>query len=138
MKKFIAHLIKFKTTYIVTFIISSAIGVGIFLAYYFVQNKSLIAELNGTGVAGAVLIGVGALCYVARLGAFDTFSYGFTQMFSSWFGKKANKYNDMNEYKNDKNQKRIASSKYYLVMMLVGLVFMIAFIALEIYKSTLK
>lgn len=137
MKRFIAHLIKFRKTYIVTFFVASIIGIGIFLAYYFVQKQSLTAKLNGTGVAGVVLIAIGALCYVAHLGAFDTFSYGFNQLFTSWFNKKANKYNDMMEYKDTKNQKRAASSRYYLVIALVGVIFLIAFAALEIYKHCL-
>ena len=134
MNRLIAHLIKFKKSYIITTVVSLLVGVGIFLAYYFIQKQTLYGAMNGSGVAGAVLIGVGLLCMVARYGAFDTMSYGFKQLFASLVNREANKYNDMVEYKEEKNKVRESSSKYYLAIMLVSIIFFIVFIALTIYR----
>ena len=135
MSRLFAHIRKFLKTYIITALVSAVIGVTIFMLYYFLNDRTLLAAINGTSMAGIILLGVGLLCLVARLGAFDTMSYGFRQMFSSMFAKEANKYNDMVEYKQDKNAKRARSSYYYVVMMIVSVFFFIAFIALEIYKT---
>lgn len=134
MKKLITNILKFKKTYIITLVISIVLGVAIFLIYYFVQGQTMMASLNGTGMAGVILIGLGLLLLVAHYGAFDTLSYGFNQMFASLFAKEANKYNDMVSYKDDKNVRRANSSSYYYVMMLVGAIFLIAFSILEIYR----
>ena len=101
------------------------------------RDRTLIAAIDGVTMAGIILLGGGLLCLVAHFGAFDTMSYGFRQMFTSMFAKEANKFNDMAEYKEDRNKKRAASSHYYYVMMIVSLLFFIVLIALEIYKSTL-
>lgn len=135
MSRLFAHIRKSLKTYIITALVSAVIGVTIFMLYYFLNDRTLLAAINGTSMAGIILLGVGLLCLVAHLGAFDTMSYGFRQMFSSMFAKEANKYNDMVEYKQDKNTKRARASYYYVVMMIVSVFFFIAFIALEIYKT---
>ena len=96
----------------------------------------MVPALDGTGVAGVVLVSIGVLCLIARYGAFDTMSYGFKQMFASLFAKEANKYNDMSEYKEQKNTVRKVSSSYYYVIIFVGVLFLIAFLILEIYRLT--
>lgn len=137
MGKLIFHIRKYLKVYVITAIVSIAIGVTIFLLFYLLKGKTIISAIDGTSVAGAVLLGVGLLCWMGRLGAFDTLSYGFKQMFTSMFAKEANKYNDMAEYKQEKNAQRAASSYYFVVMMIVSLLFFIAFAILEIYKSQL-
>ena len=134
MIRLFSHIRKFLKTYIITALVSAVIGVTIFLLYYYLKGQTLLSAIDGTSMAGIILLGVGLLCLVARLGAFDTMSYGFRQMFSSMFSKDANRYNDMVEYKQDKNAKRQRSSYYYVVMMIISVLFFIAFIVLEIYK----
>ena len=134
MKKIIENIKKYFKIYLITFVISSLIGLGIFLTFYFVQNKTFTASINGTGVAFIALFGFATLSWIGHHGAFDSMSYGFKQMFSSMFGKSANKYNDFAGYKDEVNTKRKYSSKYYFVMLLVSLIFLIAFIIIEIVK----
>ncbi len=137
MGKFIFHIRKYLKVYLITAVVSLAVGAGIFCLYYFLRDQTLIAAIDGVSMAGVILLGVGILCLLARLGAFDTMSYGFKQMFSSMFAKEANKYNDMAGYKEEKREKRASSSYYYVVMMIVSLLFFIAFAILEIYKVQL-
>lgn len=135
MKKIIENIKKYPKAYIIALIISMVLGVTSFLLFYFLGNRNIISLLNGTGVTGMILLGVAGLCIVSRFGAFDTLSYGFKQMFSSWFAKQANKYNDMAEYKEEKNRVRENGSYYYLSIIVVAILFIIAYIILEIYKS---
>ena len=136
MRKFFGNIrIHFKA-YLITFIVSLAIGLGIFFGFLFGHTTRYIGALDGTGVASIALGGVSALLWIGKLGAFDSMSYGFKQMFTSMFNKSANKYNDFASYKEDKYAQRKASSKYYFVSLFVALLFLIAFIVLEIVKST--
>ncbi len=137
MGKFIYHIRKYLKVYLITALISLAVGVGIFCLYYFLRDRTIIAAIDGVTMAGVILLGVGILCLLGRFGAYDTMSYGFKQMFASMFAKEANKYNDMSEYKEEKRVKRESSSYYYVVMMIVSLLFFIAFAILEIYKTQL-
>ena len=137
MKKIIANILKFKRTYILSTVISAIFGVAVFMLFYFLRGQALVAAIDGCTISAVVLAGVGLLCLVARLGAFDTMSYGFRQMFSSLFAKEANKYNDMVDYKEQKNIARSSSSYYFVPMFVVAFIFVIVLIALEIYKSTL-
>ena len=137
MGKFIYHIRKYLKAYLITALISLAVGVGIFCLYYFLRDRTIIAAIDGVTMAGVILLGVGILCLLGRFGAYDTMSYGFKQMFASMFAKEANKYNDMSEYKEEKRVKRESSSYYYVVMMIVSLLFFIAFAILEIYKTQL-
>ena len=136
MRKLIENIRKFLRIYILTLLISLVSGTAIFCLLYFLRGKGMVPALDGTGVAGVVLVSIGVLCLIARYGAFDTMSYGFKQMFASLFAKEANKYNDMSEYKEQKNTVRKVSSSYYYVIIFVGVLFLIAFLILEIYRLT--
>ncbi|MBO6280212.1 MAG: DUF3899 domain-containing protein [Bacilli bacterium] len=135
MKKIIENIKKNLKTYIWTFIISTLVGLGVFLFFYFFQKQTYVGALNGAGVAFAALFGIGILCWLGRFGAYDTMSYGFVQMITSMFGKEANKHNDFSAYKQEKNARRKLSSNYYFVIMFVSLLFLITFVILEILKS---
>ena len=124
--------------YIIAAIIALAIGAGIFCLYFFLNNMTIIAACNASIVAGVSLVGLGALIILARLGTFDTFAYGFMQLGSSMFGRQPKKYNDMVEYKQAKYDERKEKSKYYFAIMIVGALFFIASLVLEIiYHSQL-
>ena len=127
------HLI----TYIISFVVALLIGVAIFLVFYFVQNATLVGYMNGTGVAFGALFGVGTLMWLSKAGAFDTLSYGFTQAFASMFNKDANKYNDMVAYKEDKENTRKASANIHFPFWIASLLFLIAFVAILIYRSVI-
>lgn len=138
MKKLFIDIRKHPLAYVITSIISLAIGFTIFALFYFWLNKfTIIGSINGTGIAGAVLVSFFGLAWLARQGAFDTLNYGFNQAFASMFNKQANKYNDMVEYKEQKNIRRAQSGLYYFSFLFVGLLHLIAFGALEIVLHTL-
>ena len=138
MRKLIASIKKYPKSFIIASIIATIIGLTVFLVFYFAINKQTITGLlNGTGVAGAVLILFFGLTWLARAGSFDTISYGFGQMFTSMFARKANKYNDFADYKEQKNTKREVASLSYFSYLFVGLLFLIAFAILQIVYASL-
>ena len=138
MRKLFENIRKYPKSYIVAFLIALVVGFGIFCIFFFwLGQQSLVGAINGTGVAGAGLIFIFGLGWLSRQGAFDTMSYGFSQMFASMFNKQANKYNDMVEYKNEKNARRAQGSLYYVTFLLAGLLYFIAFSILEILLHTL-
>lgn len=137
MGKIIENIKKNLKTYSIALIISLLVGVAVFLIFFFVQNQTIAASLNGTGIAFAILFGGATLILLQTLGAFDTFSFGFKQVASSMFGKDANKYNDYAQYKEDKRSVRSNAPKTYIAVYLASLLFLIAFIFLEIYKANL-
>lgn len=132
MKSIWAHILKHKVSYIVSSIIAIAIGAAIFLTFFFVQDMELIGAVNGVSVAFIALMAIGAFIWLGKAGAYDTMSYGFKQMFSSFFAKEANKYNDFAEYKNEKNQARSGTGKIHFVFIFFSILFGFAVIALEI------
>lgn len=138
MKKLFASIRKYPKSFIITALISLVIGFGIFCIFFFwLGAKSITGAIDGTGVAGAVLFSAFVLIWLSRNGAFDTMSYGFNQMFSSMFGRKANKYNDFADYKDQKNTKREIASLYYFSFLFVAILYLIAFSILEIIFHTL-
>ena len=138
MKKLFLDIRKHPISYIVGILVAFAIGFSMFAIFYFwLSAFTIVGAINGTGVSGAVLIAVFGLAFVARQGAFDTLSYGFTQMFASMFNKEANRYNDMVEYKEQKNVSRAQSSMYYFTFLLVGVLHFVAFAILEVIFHTL-
>lgn len=137
MSKFILSVKKHYKAFIIYGLIDIVIGLSIFLVFYFAINvKTFIGAIDGTGVAGAILLAVFIFVWLSRNGAFDTMSYGFSQLFSSMFGKKANKYNDFAGYKENKNIKREAASYAYFMHLFISLLFFIAFAVLEIIYHT--
>ena len=133
MKSLILNIKKYPRLYLITLVIGLVLGFGIFCIFYFwFSHQKIIGALNGTGVAGAILLAFFGFGWLARNGAFDTISYGFNQMFSSMFGRKANKYNDMVDYKEQKNTKREAGPTAYVSFLFSGLLYLIAFSVLEI------
>lgn len=132
MKRLLAHIRKHFKAYLVTFIVALAIGLGIFLTFYFLHKSKYIGAMDGTGVAFLALTGIALLIWIGKLGAYDSMSYGFKQMFTSMFGRNPSKYNDFAGYKEEKSQQRKSSSKLYFAMLFVAILFGIAYVILEI------
>lgn len=138
MKKLIESIKKYPKSFIITAVVDVILGAAVFLVFYFALNKqTIIGALNGTGVAGIVLVCVFGLAWLSRNGAFDTISYGFGQMFTSMFARKANKYNDFADYKEQKNTKREVASLSYFSHLAVGILFLLSFAILEIVYHSL-
>lgn len=132
MSKFRDNFRKYRKTYIFTFVISFLVGIAVFCLYFFLNGYFVISALNGVSIAAVVLVALGGLMWVQSQGAFDTISYGFRQMFSSFFSKTPNKYNDMYSYKQAKIEKRDSSPKTFFAILFAAAVFALAIIALEI------
>ena len=132
MGKFKDNFRKYRKSYIFTFVISLLIGTGIFCLYFFLNVQNVLNALNGVSIAAVSLLGMGGLMWVHSQGAFDTLAYGFKQMFTSFFSKTPNKYNDMYSYKQAKIEKRESSPKIYFAMLFAAIIFGLAIIALEI------
>lgn len=122
---------KYKS-FIVTFLVGLIIGGVIFCLYFFIKGMTLINAINACSISGVSLFGVALIVIITRLGAFDTFSYGFKQMFSSMFGRDPNVYNSLADYKLEKYDQRKKKNASYLMFFLVGLLFFLAVIVLEI------
>lgn len=138
MKKLIESMKKHPVAFVVTTLIAFAIGTTVFLLFFILFGQySMVGAINGTGVAFAVLLSVFAFVWLSRSGTFDTMSYGFNQMFASMFGRRANKYNDLMQYKEEKNQKREAASLSYFSFLAVAILFALAFAVLEILLHVL-
>ena len=119
-----------------TSILTLIFGGIIFIIYFFVKDRVLLDAINGTSLAAVVIICVALLVWVARLGAFDTFAYGFKQLFAVFFTKNPRKYHSYAEYLEQKRVDREIKGKYYIPMLLTSLVFIIAMIILRIIYST--
>ena len=118
--------------YIIAGIISLLLGSFMFILFFVILKRS---ALDGCGYATILLVSVAGLIWVTREGFFDIFSYGFRQLGVTMFAKKANQLNDFAAYKEYKYEIRKNRSKYYLSMLAVASLFLIATIVLYIlYK----
>lgn len=122
---------KFKS-HILTFVFSLVFGGGVFCLYFFLKNQSLKDAIDACSIAGVALIGAGLLVIITRLGAFDTFAFGFKQALTSMFNRDPNMYNSLADYKLAKYEIRQKKKRTYLMLFLAGLLFIIALIVLEI------
>jgi len=122
---------------IITCIITIVIGVVIFLLYYYLRGHHLIDAVNGCSLTAVIIISAALLVLVARLGAFDTFVYGFKQLGAVFFTKNPRKYNNMGEYVQQKNIERQSKGKYYIPMLIASAPFVIATVVLQIIYSSI-
>ena len=129
---------KYRKAYIISFIIALLLGVGIFCLYFFLNTFNVLEALNGVTISAVALAGIGGLMWVNSQGMFDIFAYGFKQMFTSFFSKNANKYNDMYAYKQAKIEKRESSPKSWISVLLAAAIFAIAVIVLEIVYHAMR
>ncbi len=132
MKKFIENFKRYYRAYLIYGAVFAVIGVGIFLLFFYLGDKSLQGATNGIGWSALALFFLGCLILLSNYGAYDFLSYGFQQMFSSMFSKNPNKYHDYVEYRDEKNKKRSSGPRVYMAAYFVDVLFIIATIALEI------
>ncbi len=128
---------KYWKAYLISFIIALVVGMIPFLIVYFNHLRGLLGAVDGCTVAMVVLLGIGGLMFVAYEGFFDFVSYGFKQMASSKFSKKANENNDFPGYKEAKREKRIERPKLFLSVLACGLLFLIVMIILRIIMAAM-
>jgi len=117
---------------LLTFIISLMVGGLIFVLYFFLRNRAFIDAVNGVSIAAMVVLLSGVLSFLAFLGAFDTFAFGFKQLGSMMFAKDARRDGTYQDYRDKKREKRNSSSYNFIFIILAGLILLIALIVLEI------
>ena len=101
------------------------------------MGHRFIDAVNGSTLTTIVLFSATILSILARLGAFDTFAYGFLQLGHAMFSKNPRKYNSMSDYKQAKYDARKEKRNYYIPMLIVTGLFAIAVIVLEIIYHTM-
>lgn len=136
MSKFTENFVKYLKAYLLTAFIAFVIGVITFLLVFFFKEKSLSNAIDGCTIAFVGLLGVGGLMWLAELGSFDSLAYGFKQLFTTQFAKKANKYNDYAGYLQEKKAVRAHSPHLYFAFIFTSLIFGIALAILEIILHT--
>ena len=138
-KGFINNFRRYFVHYLVTFIISLVVGALIFLLVFFFgpNQNTFIGALDGLTIAFLCLLGVSGLGFIANQGMFDSFTYGFNQVTTSWFNKKANKYNDYLGYLEKKKVSRASSPRYYMGILFSSIPFFIATIVMFILSKTI-
>ena len=124
---------KFLAYYLIAFGIAIVVGLIPFFLVFFINGSAL----DGVTLATVITLGLGGLMFVAHEGFFDIFAYGFKQMGTAMFSKKANANNDFPGYKEIKRTKREEGPKIFLSVLAAGLLFLIALIVLKIVFFTL-
>ena len=124
---------KFLAYYLIAFGIAIVVGLIPFFLLFFINGSAL----DGVTLATVITLGLGGLMFVAHEGFFDIFAYGFKQMGTAMFSKKANANNDFPGYKESKRTKREEGPKIFLSVLAAGLLFLIALIVLKIVFFTL-
>lgn len=119
---------------LITGAVSFAVGALIFLLFFFLNEEGRILKSACTGMAlsAAVLLAAGLLIWLARLGTFDIFAFGFIQLGTILFSRDPLKRQTFIEYKEKRVEKVKNKSKYYFVIMIVSGLFFIALAVLEI------
>ena len=133
MKKAIEQIKKHWLANLITFIISFLVGVAIFLVYFLTRNSRTITEAcNASAVSTAVLLLGGLLAWMAHLGVFDIFSFGFKQLGSMFFAKNPIRDGNYADYQAEKREKRSNSSYGFVAVIASGVLFAISLIVLDI------
>ena len=136
MKKAFAQIKKYWLINLITFLISLVVGAGIFCLIFFLRNQTIVAAVDGAAIGSMVVLFLGLLMWVAHLGAFDTFAFGFKQLGSMLFAKDARRDGTFQDYKQNKATKRDNSSYNFVMVIFAGLLLSISIIVLEIIYRT--
>lgn len=136
MKKAFTQIKKYWLINLITFILSLLMGGGIFCLFFFLRNQTIVAAVDGAAIGSMVVLFLGLLMWVAHLGAFDTFAFGFKQLGSMLFAKDARRDGTFQDYKQNKATKRDNSSYNFVMVIFAGLLLSISIIVLEIIYRT--
>ena len=136
MKRVFEQIKKYWLINLITLLVSLVVGAGIFCLVFFLRNQTIVAAVDGAAIAAFSILFLGLLFWMAHLGAFDTFAFGFKQLGSMLFAKDARKDGKYYEYKESKTEKRQSSSYNFVAIILAGLLLCIALLVLEIIYKT--
>lgn len=132
MKRMLTQIKKNWLINLITFLVSLAVGAGIFCIVFFTRKRSIIDAIDGATLGGLIVLLFGMLMMVTHFGAFDIFAFGFKQLFSMLFSKDPRKDGQYHEYHENKTEKRNDSSYNFIATILAGLLLSSAIIVLEI------
>lgn len=90
--------------------------------------------MDGFAFGAVILISFSVLIWISNEGFFDLAAYGFKQFGNMLFSKKPNVYNDYAGYKSYKREIRENKPKYFLSVLIVGLLFLLSAILTLIIK----
>ena len=136
MKRVFEQIKEYWLINLITLLVSLVVGAGIFCLVFFLRNQTIVAAVDGAAIAAFSILFLGLLFWMAHLGAFDTFAFGFKQLGSMLFAKDARKDGKYYEYKESKTEKRQSSSYNFVAIILAGLLLCIALLVLEIIYKT--
>lgn len=136
MKRILKQIKKYWLTNLITLLISLVVGGGIFCLVFFLKGKNLISAVDAAAISSVSVLSIGLLLWMAHLGAFDTFAFGFKQLGSMLFAKDARRDGQYQDYRKDKIAKRTNSSYNFVAVILAGLLLLIGLIILEIIYKT--
>ena len=138
MNKVFSQVKKYWLTNLITFLVSLAVGAGIFCIVFFTRARSMIDAIDGATLGGLIVLLFGLLMMVTHFGAFDFIVFGFKQLASSLFAKDPRRDGNLVDYKAMKAEKRSDASYNFVTMIFAGLLMLIAVLVLEIiYHNSL-
>ena len=138
MKRALQQIKKYWLINLITLLVSLLIGGAIFCLVFFLKDQKIVAAVDAAAISSVSVLCIGLLLFMAHLGAFDTFAFGFKQLGSMLFAKDARRDGQYQDYRKEKILKRTNSSYNFLAVILAGLLLLIAVIILEIiYKTRL-
>jgi len=116
--------------YLIAGAVSLALAIGFFCLFFFARgNKAgygLVNWQDSLMISGLIIAGVGGLMWIGREGFFDIFAYGFKQLGGAIFSKNPRSYNDYPGYREEMKNKRSASPKTFLSVLIIGAAFLLA------------
>ena len=132
MKRVLGQIKKYWLVNLVTFLISLVVAAIIFCLMFFLRDQSLLNAVDGMAVAAFSVLFLGLLFWMAHLGAFDTFAFGFKQLGSMLFAKNPRRDGTYSDYREEKREKRQASSYNFVAIIVAGILLCIALLVLDI------
>lgn len=138
MKRAFVQIKKYWFINLITLLISLVVGGGIFCLVFFLKDRNIVSAVDAAAISSVSILGAGLLSWMAHLGAFDTFAFGFKQLGSMIFAKEPRRDGQYQDYRKEKIEKRTNSSYNFLAIIFAGLLLLISVLVLEIiYKTRL-
>ena len=136
MKRAFQQIKKYWLINLITLLISLVVGGGIFCLVFFLKDRNIVSAVDAAAISSVSVLSAGLLSWMAHLGAFDTFAFGFKQLGSMIFAKEPRRDGQYQDYRQAKIEKRTNSSYNFLAIILAGLLLLISVLILEIIYKT--
>ena len=138
MRKLFEQIKKYWLSNLIIFAVSLLLGAALFLTFFLTRPQNIVNAIDAAAVAGMFVLLSGLLALMGYLGVFDMVAFGFKQLGSTLFAKDPRRDGSYADYKQVKVEKRKDSSYYFMPIILAGILYLIAFVVLEIiYKCQL-